>query len=216
MKKIFFFILYRLLLRPFLKIFVGVNFEINDAFSKQGQYIIVANHNSHIDAVAILACLPFSMLDKVHPVAAIDYFGKNKISSFLSEFFVNALLVERKCKDEVEEKNSKAIDKMIAYLDRGESLLIFPEGTRGEAGRHAKFKKGIAVLLKSRPQIPFVPIYLKDTGNALPKGDGMLVPYDSYVFVGSPIWINPQSSIEEILTFVETSIFCLQSGSRQI
>jgi len=216
MKKIFYFVLYRLLLRSFLKIFVGVNFEINDAFKKARQCIIVANHNSHIDTVAILASLPFHMLDKVHPVAAIDYFGKNKISSFLSEFFVNALLVERKSKEEVEEKSSKAIDKMIAYLDKGESLLIFPEGTRGEAGRNEKFKKGIAVLLTLRPKIPFIPIYLKDTGNALPKGDGMLVPYDSYVFVGSLTWINPQSSIEEILKLVESSIFSLQSRSGQI
>src|SRR5690606_38701638 len=90
------FTVFRLIMRPFLRYIIGVKFPKASAFPKEGQFILVANHNSHLDTVSLLCALPVKRLLDVHPVAAADYFAKNKFMALACQTFLNAVFVRRK------------------------------------------------------------------------------------------------------------------------
>lgn len=207
LKKAIHLILYRLLMKNFLRIIFGVSYKNVNHFRDIKQFIIVANHNSHMDTVSVLSALPTTQLTKIHPVAAVDYFGRNKITAFLSQFFINTLLISRN----KNEAKRNAIDDMDQILKNGESLLLFPEGSRGEAEVLQDFKHGVSILLKKNPKVPFIPIFLKGMGKALPKGDPFLIPMECQVRIGKPIIIEniANKEISEITEIVRQSILNL-------
>lgn len=203
------FIIYRILMKNFLRIIFGVSYKNSAQFDNVDQFIIVANHNSHMDTVSILTALPTSRITKVHPVAAGDYFGKNKLTTFFTEFFVNTLLIARN----KEKGKSNALEDMDRLLKDGKSILIFPEGSRGEAEVMQDFKHGASILLKKNPSIPFIPIFLKGMGTALPKGDPFLLPTECQVRIGKPVWIEniENKEIPEITEIIKQSILDQQA-----
>lgn len=188
MKKIVLITCYSFFVRNFLKIVVGVKFTKPRFLKNEKQFILIANHNSHLDAMSIMASLPKSILHNVKPVAAQDHFGKTKWQAWLSNYFINALLIQRK--SDKENPENDPIYKMNKALEEGYSLIIFPEGTRGEPNLPKEYKAGVALILIKNPHIPYVPIYLKSMGKAMPKGDNLIVPHESAIFYGSPTKIN--------------------------
>ena len=202
--------LYSFLMRGFLKIFIGVKFQNREVLKKTPQFIIVANHNSHVDTMALMSSLPSLKIKKVHPVAAGDYFGKSKIRAFATRLFVNALLIPRS--RPVDGKGPDPIQMMLDLLAKGESLILFPEGSRGEAEKLQKFKKGIGILLEKNPHIPFIPVFMKGMGKILPKGEGMIIPFNSLVIFGEPK-ICLGTTVEEIVKEVEDGILSLQENT---
>ena len=200
--------IYSVVLRYFLKLFVGVKMDNADFLKDEKQFIIVANHNSHLDTMSIMASLPSDIVHNVKSVAARDHFGKNKICTFLSEKLVNSLLIERK-----RDKNNPANDpicQMIAELDKGKSLIIFPEGTRGKPDIEEPLKAGIALILLQRPNIFFVPAYMHGMGMAMPKGDGLIIPYTSRLMYGRPQKVK-STDIQEILDQIQENFDQLKS-----
>jgi len=192
--------IYSFIVRWFLKLIVGVNFDNSDFLKTTNQFIIVANHNSHLDTMTLLASLPSSVLPRVKPVAAKDHFGKTKLSTWLSNTFINTLLINRK-RDKENPKNDP-IHNMISAIDQGFSLILFPEGTRGEPEKEQKLKAGIGLILQQRPDIHIVPAYMKGMGKAMPKGDSLIIPFNSKLVYGKPKRINFES-IEDILNQIE-------------
>ncbi|MNL09202.1 2-acyl-glycerophospho-ethanolamine acyltransferase [compost metagenome] len=203
MKKIVLITCYSFFIHHFLKIIVGVKFAKPTFLKDEKQFILIANHNSHLDTMSILASLPKSVLFKVRPVAAQDHFGKTKWQTWMSNYFINTLLIQRKTDKENPENDP--IFKMNKALEDGFSLIIFPEGTRGEPNQSKEFKAGVALLLIKNPKIPYVPIYLKSMGKAMPKGDSLIIPHESAIFYGS---VNKISSVnvDEILAQMKKEI----------
>src|SRR5437016_2116615 len=95
MRKAFLAVVYSLIMRAFLRVIVGVKYINKEALKKYKQFIIVSNHNSHIDTMALMSALSISQLEKTHPVAAGDCFGKSRIRSFITKLFTNAVLIKR-------------------------------------------------------------------------------------------------------------------------
>jgi 1-acyl-sn-glycerol-3-phosphate acyltransferase len=76
---------------------------------------------------------------------------------------------------------------MVAALTRGESLILFPEGTRGAGGAMGPFKSGVARLAERQPELTFIPAYLCNVGRALPKGEFLPVPFFCEIRIGEPM-----------------------------
>lgn len=200
MQKITLQFIYCFFVRTFLKIIVGVKFDSVKFLLHEGQFIIVANHNSHLDTMAIMASLPAKIIHKVKPVAAVDYFGKTKFQAIMSNFFINTLLIKRK-KDHNDPEHDP-IHAMIEALDNGYSLILFPEGTRGEPEVLQPLKPGIGLVLAKRPIVKYVPAYMKGMGKAMPKDDNLIVPYNSSLIYGQPSTIT-STNITDILNQIE-------------
>lgn len=194
---------YSMLVRWVLKLIVGVKFDNAKFLLKEKQFIIVANHNSHLDTMALLASLPGKIVHKVKPVAAADYFGKTKTKEKLANYFVNTLLISRK--RDTENIENDPVNKMIQAIDDGYSLILFPEGTRGEPEVQQPLKPGIAYVLKNRPHVKYVPVYMTGMGNAMPKDDALIVPFESTLKYGQPAQIE-STDIRSILKQIEIDL----------
>lgn len=207
MKKIVLWFTHGILSRLFLRIFVGVRFDSCEFLCDEKQFIIVANHNSHLDTMTIMASLPASVIHKVRPVAAADHFGKTKLKAELSNYFINALLIHRK--RDKENPENDPIYQMIRALDEGFSLIIFPEGTRGTPEVQQPLKPGVGVVLSQRPTIKYVPAYMKGMGKAMPKDDNLIVPHISTIVYGKPTNVN-STDVKSIMLQIEHDLHVLR------
>ena len=194
-----------------MKIIVGIKFDSARFLLDEDQFVIVANHNSHLDTMAIMASLPSKIIHKVKPVAAADYFGKTKFKEKLSNYLINTLLIQRR--RDIKNIEKDPINRMIKALDDGFSLIIFPEGTRGEPEVRQPLKPGIAYVLIQRPQIKYVPAYMKGMGKAMPKDDNLIVPFSSSLTYGQPAMIKG-SNIADVLKQIEEDLNMLKEKSR--
>ncbi len=200
MQKLILLIVYSFFVKWFLKIFVGVKFKNAKFLVDEKQFIIVANHNSHLDTMSLMASLPRSIIHKVKPVAAGDHFGKTKFKEKLSSYFINALLIKRG--RDKENPENDPIHKMIKALDDGFSLILFPEGSRGVPEEEQPLKKGIGLVLSQRPKVKFVPAYMKGMGKAMPKGDNLIVPHNCTLVYGEPTKIV-NTDVDQIVNQIE-------------
>lgn len=143
----------------------------------------------------LLSSLPGKLLWKVKPVAAEDYFGKNRFQASISNYFINTLLIRRKGEKDSEHD---PIRKMLEAIDAGYSLILFPEGTRGKPEQMGKIKSGIARILSLRPEVKYIPVFMTGMGRSLPKGKMILLPYKASIYYGMPTLVK-STDIHEIL-----------------
>lgn len=168
---------------PVILAWLGINVRNRDRLPLKGPAIVCANHNSHLDILALTTLFPLNVVPLVRPVAAADYFLKNKFIAWFSQNCVGIIPVKRS-------GNAKEHDPLsdcYAALERGEILVIFPEGTRGEPEQMAEFKSGIYFLGKRFPNVPIVPVFMYGLGKTMPKGSLIPVPFFVDMFVGHTI-----------------------------
>jgi 1-acyl-sn-glycerol-3-phosphate acyltransferase len=137
---------------------------------RDASFVLVANHASHLDAIALLSALPLRSLHRAYPVAARDYFESNKLRLALTTIIANVMLFDRDAKS-VDGPNGKDRLKLCDHLldEQRNVLIMFPEGTRSPDGGVGIFRRGIGSLLAGTTH-PVVPCYLEGTFRAWPKG----------------------------------------------
>jgi 1-acyl-sn-glycerol-3-phosphate acyltransferase len=194
--------IFALVARPFVRIFLGLRTQNRRGLPSTGPAVIVANHNSHLDTISLMALMPLRALWTVRPVAAADHFGGAGPVGFLARHVLRTILVERDGRGP-----ETSLAPVIGALDRGEVLIFFPEGSRGEPEVMARFKRGIAHIAVMRPGIPIVPVYLHGMGKCMPKGGLIFVPFACDVIVGQPqdlSDLSPEAIPDRLRRAVET------------
>jgi 1-acyl-sn-glycerol-3-phosphate acyltransferase len=157
------------------------------------QRIYVANHSSHLDFIVLWANLPPDVRALTRPVAAADYWSSGIRAYFARDIF-NAVLIKRAAAapdpagalDLVEE----AVALMVDALGDDHSLILFPEGTRGE-GEVGRFRSGLYHLCAARPDVEVMPVYMENLNRILPKGAVIPVPLLSRIMFGMPMHLEP-------------------------
>ncbi|KLV08869.1 glycerol acyltransferase [Photobacterium aquae] len=182
--KLFKFLFVLLLVKPLVFIGLGLNIIQRQHLPLHGPAVVAANHNSHLDTLVLLALFPISMVHKIRPVAAADYFLKNRLSAWLSLNVLGIIPIRR---SPSQSERSAVFDECHQALDNGDILLVFPEGSRGEPEVMSGLKKGIYHLVKDHDHCPVVPVVMRGLGRALPKGTAMLVPFNCDVVIGQGI-----------------------------
>lgn len=180
-----------------LALFVlGLNVRHRERLPGGGPAIIVANHNSHLDTMVLMSLFPLRLLPKLRPVAALDYFLRSKLFSWFMLKIVGILPIKRT----VSRGDENPLTPCHEALARGELLIIFPEGSRGQPEKLQSFKGGIARLAEGHPSVPMIPVFLHGLGKALPKGESLLVPFFCDIFVGERLaWTGDRRSFMRAL-----------------
>lgn len=164
--------------------------------------IFFANHSSHLDFVTIWAALPQPIRARARPVAGRDYWEKSPVRRRIACDFFNAVLIERQ-KVTVA---SNPLAPMIAALEAGDSLIVFPEGTRSADGAVHPFKPGLYHLARTRPDIALVPVYLQNLSRILPKGESLPVPLLGSLSVGAPLQLTSDETKTAFLDRARTAV----------
>lgn len=141
---------------------LGLEVVGRELLPRQGAYIIAANHQSHLDAPAILTALGAESR-RLHVVAAADYFFDTPWKGGFFAELLNAIPFERSGDFE------QGMQACRVALRAGDPLLIFPEGTRSPDGLLQPFKAGVGQLALSLG-VPIIPARIDGTHAALPKG----------------------------------------------
>ena len=170
------------LLVGFVKLMVGAYARWIGSEPATTQRIYFANHTSHIDTLAIWSSLPRSLRSRTRPIAARDYWGSG-IRKYIATRGFGAVLIDRAR----ENAQADPLDPLRAALRDGDSLIIFPEGTRGASATPAKFRSGLFRLAGEFPQVELVPVYLDNLHRSLPKGALLPVPVVCTVRFGAAL-----------------------------
>jgi 1-acyl-sn-glycerol-3-phosphate acyltransferase len=174
------FVFFRMIVRPAILVLLGLNVRHRERLPRSGPAIVAANHNSHLDTMVLMSLFPWRMQGQVRPVAAADYFLKNRLLAWLALRIIGIVPLDRSGGTPREE----LLAGVQAALDAGEIVILYPEGSRGEPERLQRFKSGLYHLCASRPQVPVYPVFLHGLGKALPRGEALLVPFFCDVVVG--------------------------------
>lgn len=174
---------FALIVRPFILIILGLNVRGRERLPSKGPAILAANHNSHLDTMVLMTLMPHKVLHKVRPVAAMDYFMSNPLLAWFSTRIIGILPIARRIR-----RGEDPLAGCCAALERGEVVIFFPEGSRGEPEQMAEFRGGIAKLSRRYPEVPVIPLFMHGLGKALPRGEALLVPFSVDVFVGEALY----------------------------
>lgn len=156
------------------------------------QRIYIANHSSHLDFIVLWANLPPNVRALTRPVAAADYWSSG-IRAYFARNIFNAVLIRRTTavhrRDAVLDLVEDAVALMVDALGDDHSLILFPEGTRGE-GEVGRFRSGLYHLCAARPDVEVMPVYMENLNRILPKGAVVPVPLLSRIIFGVPIHLE--------------------------
>jgi 1-acyl-sn-glycerol-3-phosphate acyltransferase len=158
------------------------------------QRLYFANHSSHIDTLALWSALPPGLRARTRPVAARDYWGKG-IRRYIATRVLRAVLIDRAGGD----RTTDPLVPLIAALRSGDSLILFPEGTRGKEPTPAAFKSGLFRLAQQCPSVQLIPVYLENLHRSMPKGAVLPIPITCTVRFGEPMALAQDESKEDFL-----------------
>ncbi|WP_133702596.1 lysophospholipid acyltransferase family protein [Roseateles toxinivorans] len=154
---------------------------------KAEQRIYFANHQSHFDWVLIWAALPRDLRARTRPIAARDYWTSSRFKTWLTSAVFNAVYVSRTRTAEEQDP----LEPLVEALNKGDSLVIFPEGTRSNKGEPQPFKSGLFHLAEQFPQVQLIPAWIDNVQRVMPKGEVVPAPILCTVTFGAAVQLQP-------------------------
>jgi 1-acyl-sn-glycerol-3-phosphate acyltransferase len=179
---------------PVVLLWLGIHVRHRERLPLKGPAIVAANHNSHLDILVLLSLFPLLCIPNVQPVAAADYFFRTPL---LKWFALNVMGIVPVLREGVQDRRHP-LEGCFEALAAGKVLIIFPEGTRGNADQGeqmAQIKLGLWYLAKRFPQAPVIPVYLHGLGKSMPKGHWIPIPFFIRIAVGKPLFWHAQKEV---------------------
>ncbi len=171
---------------------------------KAEQRIYFANHQSHFDWVLIWAALPSDLRGGTRPIAARDYWTSGAFKHWLTREVFNAVYVNRQRTDDQD-----PLEPLVEALRNGDSLVIFPEGTRGNKGVPQPFKSGLYHLAEQFPEVQLIPTWIDNVQRVMPKGEVVPVPILCSVTFGTPMQLAPGEDKRAFLERARAAVMAL-------
>lgn len=197
-----------LLLRAWLRIYHRFEIRGRENLPLGRSFVMVANHQSHVDAPSLTAAIPLRQLHRAFPAAAADYFFSSLQRSAFSAIVINALPFDR------EAGGAESLEVCRCLLrNPGNILILFPEGTRSKTGEIGRFRSGIARLVAGT-DVPVVPCHLGGAHAAFPKGAALPRPAKLILTIGRPRVYEAadQGAVERICTELHADVCALRDG----
>lgn len=173
--------------------------------------VYFANHGSHLDFVALWAALPPDERRRTRPVAAKDFWERTRLRRWIATGVFRALLIDR----QTVTRSNNPLALMEQTLAAGESIIIFPEGTRSPDGTVGPFRPGLYHLMRRCPDAVFVPVHLQNLNRVLPRGEMLPIPLISTIVFGSPVSLREGESREGFLARARETVLSLGSPDRR-
>jgi 1-acyl-sn-glycerol-3-phosphate acyltransferase len=172
-----------------------------------GPFVYFANHESHLDFLAIWSVLEPAARARTRPVAARDYWEATRLRRRIASGVFNAVLVDRG--QVALSERARQFDQMTAALDAGDSLILFPEGARSAGASVQPFRSGLFHLGRKRPGAVLVPVHLDNMNRILPRGEFLLVPLACCVTFGAPIRLGEGEARDAFLARARAAVLAL-------
>ena len=173
---------------------------------KAEQRIYFANHQSHFDWVLLWAALPRDLRGATRPIAARDYWTASPLRHWITREIFNAVYVSRE-----RSADEDPLDPLMEALRHGDSLVIFPEGTRGSAADPAPFKSGLYALALAFPEVQLIPAWIDNVQRVMPKGEVVPVPILCTVTFGAPVALQPGEERRAFLDRARMAVMALRA-----
>lgn len=194
----------------------GVQVQWAGCEPDERQRIYFANHTSHLDFVVLWSALPSEIRAKTRPIAAKDYWEATPLRHYLAQNVFHAVFLERgspskaKNSEEAHSVGRHVIEELAEALGTENSLILFPEGTRGTGEKVGPFRSGLYHLAMRRPDVELVPAYLENLNRILPKGEYLPVPMLSLLTFGKPLHVEPGEEKDQFLERAREAVACLR------
>ncbi|MBL8303206.1 MAG: 1-acyl-sn-glycerol-3-phosphate acyltransferase [Ideonella sp.] len=172
---------------------------------KAEQRIYFANHQSHFDWILIWAALPRDLRAVTRPIAARDYWTASPLKAWITREIFNAVYVSRQRTDDQD-----PLEPLVEALRSGDSLVIFPEGTRGNQPEPQAFKSGLFHLAEQFPEVPLIPAWIDNVQRVMPKGEVVPVPILCSVTFGAPLHLQPGEDKRVFLARARDAVLALR------
>lgn len=175
------------------------------------QRIYFGNHTSHADFALIWASLPRDLRVRTRPVAGADYWEKGRLRRYLIHEVLRGVTIERAG----QVRTRDPIETILAALELGDSLIVFPEGTRNVTDEPLlPFKSGIYRVALRRPDVELVPVWMENLGRVLPKGEVIPVPLLCSINFGTPLRLQAGEEKEPFLRRAARALLDLAASVR--
>jgi 1-acyl-sn-glycerol-3-phosphate acyltransferase len=174
---------------------------------KAEQRIYFANHQSHLDWVLIWAALPRELRARTRPIAARDYWTATPFKQWLTTEVFNAVYVARQRTDDQD-----PLEPLVRALEGGDSLVIFPEGTRSNREEPQAFKSGLYHLAQQFPDVQLIPAWIDNVQRVMPKGEVVPVPILCTVTFGTPLHLKPDEDKRAFLERARAAVLAARPG----
>jgi 1-acyl-sn-glycerol-3-phosphate acyltransferase len=175
-----------------------------------GLRVFFANHSSNADLPMVWSVLPPSLRDRTRPIAAADYWLQSPLRAFFGAEVFRGVLIDRR----PEARTENPLEAILAALDEGSSLIIFPEGRRNMGDQPLlPFKSGLYNIGVARPEVDLVPTWIANLNAVLPKGEVIPLPLIATVTFGAPLRVEEGEGKDAFLARASAALAALREGA---
>jgi 1-acyl-sn-glycerol-3-phosphate acyltransferase len=189
----------------FVRLLTGAQARWLGCPPKAEQRIYFANHQSHADLVLMWAALPEELRSITRPIAARDYWTTSAFKLWITTKVFNAIYVDR-----ARIGDHDPLEPLINALTNGDSIILFPEGTRGNQDEPQAFKSGLYNLAQKFPDVVLVPAWINNVQRVMPKGEVVPVPILCSVTFGVPLRLEPDEDRAGFLARARQAVIALR------